>query len=116
VATSLEKYREIDNFEVKGVMAFCPEPEDETNDIHARVFAHAYGVPEDPATGSANGCLAAYLCKHRYFGTDKVDVRVEQGYQIGRPSLLLLRSKMIGDGIDVHVGGKVIMVARGELV
>jgi trans-2,3-dihydro-3-hydroxyanthranilate isomerase len=115
-ATSLEKYREISDFEVKGIMTFCSEPVDEANDIHARVFAHGYGVPEDPATGSANGCLAAYLCKHRYFGSDEVEVCVEQGYQIGRPSLLLLRSQRTGDGLEVYVGGKVIMVARGELV
>ncbi|MCP4230084.1 MAG: PhzF family phenazine biosynthesis protein [bacterium] len=113
---STDKYREIDDFDAKGVMAFCAEPVDSANHIHARVFAHGYGVPEDPATGSANGCLAAYLCKHRYFGGDKLDVRVEQGYQIGRPSLLLLRSEKTESGIDVYVGGKVIMVARAELV
>jgi trans-2,3-dihydro-3-hydroxyanthranilate isomerase len=115
-SASLEKYREINDIEVKGVMAFCAEPVEEANHIHARVFAHGYGVPEDPATGSANGCLAAYLCKHRYFGSDEVEARVEQGYQLGRPSLLMLRSRNIANGIEVHVGGKVIIVACGKLV
>ncbi|MGE5541916.1 MAG: PhzF family phenazine biosynthesis protein, partial [Bacillota bacterium] len=86
------------------------------NRLNVRVFAEYEGVPEDPATGSANGCLAGYLVKHRYFGENRVDVRVEQGYEIGRPSLLLLKAEERGESIDVFVGGKVVMVARGELV
>ena len=42
------------------------------------------GVPEATATGSAAGCLAAYLLEHGYLGTGSVDVRVEQSL-IGRP-------------------------------
>ena len=51
--------------DIKAFMLFASEPENDANDIHARVFAHYYGVPEDPATGSANGCLASYLVKTR---------------------------------------------------
>jgi predicted PhzF superfamily epimerase YddE/YHI9 len=51
----------------------------------------------------------------RYFGTDQVDVRVEQGYEIGRPSLIYLRAKQSGERIEVNVGGKVIPIARAEL-
>jgi trans-2,3-dihydro-3-hydroxyanthranilate isomerase len=75
-----------------------------------------YGIPEDPATGSANGCLAGYLSRYRYFGDDVVDARAEQGHEIGRPSLLHLRAENREGGIVVHVGGKVVMVACGELV
>ncbi len=96
---------------------FCPEPHaDGPGDLSARMFANDLGVPEDPATGSAAGCLAAYLVEHRYFGTDSVDVRVEQGYEIRRPSLLYLRAAKEEDETSVHVGGKVQMVARGELL
>jgi trans-2,3-dihydro-3-hydroxyanthranilate isomerase len=99
------------------LMIFCPETERENNDLHARVFTHHHGPPEDPATGSANGCLAAYLSKYRYFSTNEVNCRVEQGYEIGRPSLLLLRADTDEDGsISVNVGGHVRMVARGELL
>jgi trans-2,3-dihydro-3-hydroxyanthranilate isomerase len=80
------------------------------------MFAHYYSVPEDPATGSANGCLAAYLVKHRYFGQDQIDIRVEQGYEIGRPSLLLLKAAEKEGEIEVFVGGRVIMAAKGALV
>ena len=100
----------------KNLYVFCPEPHEEGNDLAARMFADDLGVPEDPATGSAAGCLAGYLVEHRYFGSDPVDVRVEQGYEIQRPSLLYLRADR-GDGrIAVSVGGKVQPVARGELV
>jgi len=101
----------------KNPYVFCPEPHDDgPGDLSARMFANDLGVPEDPATGSAAGCLAAYLEEHRYFGTDFIDVRVEQGYEIRRPSLLYLRAQEEGDETSVHVGGKVQMVARGELV
>ena len=101
----------------KNLYVFCPEPhEDGPGDLSARMFADDLGVPEDPATGSAAGCLAGYLAEHRYFGTDPVDVRVEQGYEIKRPSLLYLRAETKGGEMTVHVGGKVQMVARGKLV
>jgi trans-2,3-dihydro-3-hydroxyanthranilate isomerase len=105
----------VENIEARSVLVFCPEPH-ESADLSARMFAPGHGVPEDPATGSANGCLAGYLVEHRYFGTDSIDVRVEQGYEIGRPSLLYLRAARDGDEIKVDVGGRVQMVARGELL
>jgi trans-2,3-dihydro-3-hydroxyanthranilate isomerase len=101
----------------KNLYVFCPESHDDgPGDLSARMFANDLGVPEDPATGSAAGCLAAYLLEHSYLGTDAVDVRVEQGYEIGRPSLLYLQATRDRDEIRVDVGGKVQMVARGELV
>jgi trans-2,3-dihydro-3-hydroxyanthranilate isomerase len=80
------------------------------------MFTDASGIPEDPATGSAAGCLAGYLVEHRLFGADAVEVRVEQGYEIHRPSLLYLQAEREGETINVFVGGKVQVVARGELV
>lgn len=79
--------------EAKALLLFCPETYSSQNDLNVRVFADYHGVPEDPATGSANGCLAGYLAKQRYFGAAQVNVRVEQGYEIGRPSLLLLNAE-----------------------
>nr|MDO8134578.1 PhzF family phenazine biosynthesis protein [Candidatus Njordarchaeum guaymaensis] len=102
--------------QAKAILVFCPETHTAKNDLSVRVFVDYYGIPEDPATGSGNGCLAGYLVKHRYFGNDKIDLRVEQGYEIGRPSLLLLRARDDKGRIDVSVGGKVVMVAKGEFV
>jgi trans-2,3-dihydro-3-hydroxyanthranilate isomerase len=106
----------LENLDAKAVLAFCPQTRQEQNDLSVRVFAHYYGVPEDPATGSANGCLAGYLVKHRYFGDNWIDIRVEQGGEIGRPSLLLLKAQEDGEEIEVRVGGRVILVAQGEFV
>ncbi len=102
--------------EAKNVLAFCPDPREAENDLAVRVFAPFYGVPEDPATGSSNGCLAAYLARHAYFGSGTVDARVEQGHEMGRPSLVGLHATDRGDGVRVEVGGRVVPVARGELL
>jgi trans-2,3-dihydro-3-hydroxyanthranilate isomerase len=100
------------DMKAKWPLLFCPEPEAKGNHLKVRMVTD---WTEDPATGSANGCLAGYLVKHRYFGSPKIDVRVEQGAEIGRPSILYLKAEEVKNGIDVRVGGKVVMVARGEL-
>ncbi len=94
---------------------FCAETLDANNDIHVRVLDDIYGAPEDPATGSANGCIAGYIVEHRYFGADRIAIRSEQGYQIGRPSLLHLEAERAGDEIVIRVGGRVEMVAQGRM-
>ena len=98
------------------ILVFSPETYRKENNLNVRVFVDLYGIPEDPATGSANGCLAAYLSRYKYFGDDAVDVRVEQGCEIGRPSLLYLKAQKRQGEIQVSVGGKVVMVAQGELL
>jgi trans-2,3-dihydro-3-hydroxyanthranilate isomerase len=100
----------------KGILVFCPQTHEPGNDISVRVFVDYFGVPEDPATGSGNGCLAGYLVKHRYFGKESIDIRSEQGYEIGRPSLLLLRAEEDSGHIRISVGGRSITVARGEFI
>jgi trans-2,3-dihydro-3-hydroxyanthranilate isomerase len=100
----------------KTVLVFTAQTLSDDHQLHVRVFAPLVGVPEDPATGSANSCLAGYLARHRYFGTDSVDVKVEQGYEMGRPSRLYLRAHPDGGKIVVQVGGKVQLAAKGELV
>ena len=96
------------------VLVFSPETYSKENQLNVRVLGVPENIPEDPATGSGNGCLAAYLVKQQYFGTDEIDIKVEQGYEINRRSLLLLRAKKTPDGIEVNVGGRVQFVAKGE--
>ncbi|MGD9130916.1 MAG: PhzF family phenazine biosynthesis protein [Candidatus Bathyarchaeota archaeon] len=112
-----DKYFEfIEDIEAKTILIFCPETYNEANDLNVRFFADQYGIPEDPATGSANGCLAGYLVKHRFFETCRINLKVEQGYEIGRPSLLYLRAEKKKQEISVYVGGKVEMIGNGKLV
>lgn len=112
-----EKYFElIQSTDAKAILIFCPETYNTENQLNVRAFADYYGIPEDPATGSANGCLAGYLVRHNYFGSDNINIRVEQGYEIQRPSLLFLEAKSNGEKIDIYVGGKVVETAKGTLV
>ena len=97
------------------VFLFCAETLSPANQVHARMFAEAYGVPEDPATGSANACFGAYALDCGYLAGDRVGFRVEQGFEIGRPSLLFVRGERTAAGLRVAVGGHVIPVFRGEL-
>ena len=72
---------------------------------------------EDPATGSANGDLAAYLMEQGYFGTPKARWKVLQGEDMGRASVLDVRAARRGvgrDGWTIEVGGRCHVVARGE--
>jgi trans-2,3-dihydro-3-hydroxyanthranilate isomerase len=109
-------YAMVDALEAKAVLCFSPETYRPEHDLAVRVFADYYGVPEDPATGSANGDLAGYLVHHRYFKKDEINISVGQGYEVGRPSLLMLKSRKLEDSIEVNVGGGVVMVAKGELL
>jgi trans-2,3-dihydro-3-hydroxyanthranilate isomerase len=115
VRINKELYLElIKHTDAKAIMVFSPETYKSENDLNVRDFAEYYGIPEDAATGSANGCLASYLIKYQYFNKSKINIRVEQGYEIERPSLLFLKAEDNNKKINVYVGGKVVKIAQGE--
>jgi len=95
---------------------FCQETYQADNQLNARMFCFEQGkVAEDPATGSAGSCLLAYLLKNQVLGVDLVRLRVEQGYEVGRPSLLELDGAITDTGeYLLHIGGQVQYVAGGE--
>jgi len=96
------------------LLVFAAEPENPANDLHARFFVDDSGFFEDPATGSANGNLAGYVVEHGYFGRSSVEYRVEQGFEMGRPSLVRVAASKNGAGFTIRVGGRVFFVAEGE--
>ncbi len=98
------------------IFLFTSETVDADNHVHARMFAPGHGVPEDPATGSANACFALYLLRHRYLGEGPLSVRVEQGVEMGRPSRLYLEIQGKADAPEIEVGGRVFEIASGELL
>jgi trans-2,3-dihydro-3-hydroxyanthranilate isomerase len=106
--------RVIADLPAKAILIFCTESIDPLCQLHVRVFTECFGIPEDPATGSANGCLAAYLSKHQYFGSTTVDVTVEQGVELGRDARLYLRARQSESGYSIGVGGRVVKIATGE--
>ena len=79
-----------------------------------RVFVPAFGVPEDPATGSAAGPLALHLARHgRIAWGDEIEIT--QGVEIKRPSKLYARAEGADGAVErVEVGGSAVVVARGE--
>ena len=82
--------------------------------VHGRMYAPWQGIAEDPATGSANGPLGAYLVRHGL--SDGTRIVSEQGFEMGRRSLLYVR---VGGGRDritsVHVGGRCAIAGGGWL-
>jgi trans-2,3-dihydro-3-hydroxyanthranilate isomerase len=88
---------------------------------HARFFAPADNIPEDPATGSACGALGGYLIHHGALSLEPEDGRykfvIEQGDFNNRPSRINLDVKgQTGNVEEVKVGGSAVLVARGEVI
>ena len=97
-----------------GKFFFCVSREtvDPAARLHARMLFYN---GEDPATGSASGCAAAWMVQH---GIAKPDERVliEQGVEMKRPSRIFVRASRGNDRVvNVRVGGNVVEVLRGEL-
>ncbi len=83
-------------------------------DLRARMFAPFDGVPEDPATGSANCALAALLAATDQAGDGDFRWRIAQGVEMGRPSLLEARAiKRAGQVVEVRIGGESVLVSEG---
>lgn len=80
--------------------------------LHARMFFYN---GEDPATGSAAGCCAAWMVAHGVAASDK-RVLIEQGIEMHRPSRIFVSAtKQDNQVINVRVGGNCVEVLRGEL-
>lgn len=100
--------------ETKEVLVFSPTGYSNSDRLACRVFVPLLGIPEDPATGSANGCLAAYLVKHIVLGDSEINLSVAQGYEVNRPSRLYLKASVNDNNYTIRVGGKVIDIAQGS--
>ena len=96
------------------IFLFCREPELPGSDLRARMFAPGLGVVEDPATGSAVAALAGYLAAREGDASGERTWRVEQGFEMGRPSLLRLTVDLAaGTPTRVRVGGSVVRMSEG---
>jgi trans-2,3-dihydro-3-hydroxyanthranilate isomerase len=97
------------------VFVFCREPELPGSDYRGRMFAPGIGVLEDPATGSACAAFAGYLAARDDRQEGTLRWVVEQGFEMGRPSLLEIEADKHRGGITaVRVGGNSVLVSRGE--
>ena len=98
------------------VMVFAMDAEHAGHDVRARMYAPTIGVPEDPATGSACAGLAGYLAARDKRTDGTLRWIVEQGFEMGRPSILELEAdKKNGAITAVRVGGRTVMVCEGTM-
>ncbi|MGH7638902.1 MAG: PhzF family phenazine biosynthesis protein [Gemmatimonadaceae bacterium] len=98
------------------VFVFCDEPELKGSHFRARMFAPGIGVPEDPATGSAVAAFAGYLAKRDERRDGTLRWVIEQGFEMGRPSILEAEADVRKGAVTaIRVGGHSVLVTRGEL-
>ena len=101
------------------VFIFSLETGHDDATAYSRMFAPAFGIPEDPATGGASGPLGAYLVHHGAVSPEGTAPMVSlQGVKMGRPSrvhISISSSSKDGDITSVQVGGAAVLVAEGEL-
>jgi trans-2,3-dihydro-3-hydroxyanthranilate isomerase len=102
---------------VVDIYVTCLEPVDRTSTTHSRAFSLvSKAIVEDPATGSASGCLGAYLVQKRLVPVKTVtSITNEQGYEIGRSSKIAIevRSDSRSRIESVRVGGSVVHMMDG---
>jgi trans-2,3-dihydro-3-hydroxyanthranilate isomerase len=78
------------------------------------MFAPGMGVPEDPATGSAAAAFAGVLARRLRDGTHALVI--EQGYEMGRPSLIRLTAEVAaGRLVSASIGGNAVIVTEGAI-
>ncbi|USZ69145.1 PhzF family phenazine biosynthesis protein [Halorussus salilacus] len=100
-----------EELDAAGIYAFTFDALEADSALHARMFAPAAGVPEDPVTGTASGACGAYLREFRAFdGELPEEMRFEQGHFVDRPGYVRVR---VGD--EVRVGGRAATAFDGEL-
>lgn len=99
------------------IYAFTTETVHKGFTIHSRAFAPAIGIPEDPATGSASGAIGAYLAQYDVIAKERLaDIKIEQGYEMGRPASVYVQVEQTEDGItSIRVGGESVTVIEGHL-
>jgi trans-2,3-dihydro-3-hydroxyanthranilate isomerase len=95
---------------------FSKETEDTANSFHARMFAPRAGVPEDPATGSAAAAFAGFCAQSLSLCDGDHRFVTEQGFEMGRPSLVELCATMRGGVLSsASVGGPAVIVTEGTI-
>jgi trans-2,3-dihydro-3-hydroxyanthranilate isomerase len=99
------------------VYVFAMSAERSGSHVHGRMFDQGLGIGEDPATGSAQGPLGAYLVAHELVRVEATTrIRSEQGFEIGRPSFLDIEVDRAGASVTaVRVGGRCVAMGGGWL-
>jgi trans-2,3-dihydro-3-hydroxyanthranilate isomerase len=95
---------------------FCSQTAEPGHSYHARMFAPAYGVAEDPATGSAAAAFAGLIAASGKRSDGEHTIIIEQGYEMGRPSLMQLDITLRGGALtSAAIGGDAVIVSEGTI-
>jgi trans-2,3-dihydro-3-hydroxyanthranilate isomerase len=98
------------------VYLFCAEAVETGHAFHARMFAPALGVREDPATGAAAAAFAGLLAAQGGLADGEHAIAIEQGYEMGRPSLIRLVAALAGGKlVSASIGGDAVIVTEGSI-
>ncbi|MGC1776909.1 MAG: PhzF family phenazine biosynthesis protein [Xanthobacteraceae bacterium] len=99
-----------------GAYVFCKQTENPGNNFHARMFAPAFGIREDPATGSATAAFSGLCARALRLADGEHRFVIEQGFEMGRPSLIELGITMRSGALaSASVGGPAVIVTEGEI-
>lgn len=104
-----------------GYYTWTADSPDSGNHTHGRMFAPAIGIPEDPVTGNASGCLGAYLVHHNLLPTNAEGVAsfyAGQGLEVGRPGRVLVEvSRPVPNApVAVRIAGDAVITLKGTMV
>jgi trans-2,3-dihydro-3-hydroxyanthranilate isomerase len=95
---------------------FCRQTVEPQHSYHARMFAPAFGIREDPATGSAAAAFAGLIAASGRRDDGEHTIAIEQGYEMGRPSLMQLSLTLRqGKLTSAAIGGDAVMVSEGTI-
>jgi trans-2,3-dihydro-3-hydroxyanthranilate isomerase len=98
------------------VFVMAMDPQLPSSDVHARMFGPGSNVPEDPATGSACAALGGYLAMRSSQRDGTLRWVVEQGFEMGRPSILDVEADLADGKVKaIRVGGSSVLVMEGTL-
>lgn len=103
---------------IAGFYVFTFETVKKVSALHARCFAPAAGINEDPVTGTASGAVASYLIKHEAIDIKPtVEITCEQGHEMSRPGEVFVTIETSDEKISsVKVGGRAVTVLNGEVL
>ena len=86
------------------------------SDFSVRFFFESHGVREDSATGNGSALFGHYLMRNAQQFKDNLQIRIEQGRNLNRPSMILVKGQKKGIDTQVFVGGDVVPVLDGSLL
>jgi trans-2,3-dihydro-3-hydroxyanthranilate isomerase len=113
-APDLARFRKV--FGEAGVFLYTRETNSAENAVHARMFAPQLGIIEDPATGSAAAAFAGVAQEFEAPEDGVHTITIEQGFEMGRPSLINLTMEIAGGKLTGgEIGGSAVIVSQGTI-